>query len=63
MCWLVAGGDALRYELLALGTDILVVFSAFLSWANWNGHGVITQWEMASRLAAARALMGTPPKY
>ncbi len=60
MCWIVAGGDAIRYEQLTLGTDICTVFTAFLSWCNFHGRPVITFPEKSRRLTAARALMGLP---
>jgi hypothetical protein len=64
MCWIVAGGDGVRYEQLLLGTDLCTVFSAFLSWCNYGGHPVITMPEKSRRLAAARALMGrAEPKF
>lgn len=59
LCWLVSGGDALRYEQLLLGTDVCTVFGAFISWATHHGHAIITLPERARRLSAARSLMRT----
>jgi len=59
MCWVISGGDAIRYQRLRR-TDILLVFDAFLSWANQNGFRVITAAEKSRLLAAARALMQSP---
>lgn len=56
MCWVISGGDAIRYQ-RTRRTDILLVFDAFLSWANQHRFRVITAAEKSRRLAAARALM------